>query len=367
MLQAHVAHITAVHPALDTRIFVKECVTLAAAGYKVSLLVLGGKSEHRSGVEIIGIPFEGSRWTRFIKGRRLLKQASLNLKAAVYHIHDPELLPLGLQLQRAGFKVIYDAHEDLPRQIAHKHYIPQFFKGLAAWMIERIENFYASRLSAIVTVTPHIVERFKHIHPLVVEVCNYPDRQDIQMTKTSWSGNKVCYIGGITEARGIRELLDALTHADVELILAGEVSPPQLLSELQQHPAWSKVDYRGFQDRNGVNHIMKESVAGLVTLRPHPGYMTAYPVKMFEYMAAGLPVIATMIPLWKGILERHEAGSCIDINNTSAYSSALEQFTSDEKAAEQMGMNGHCAVQMHYNWQQEAKTLLELYAKLLSH
>jgi glycosyltransferase involved in cell wall biosynthesis len=367
MQETPVVHITAVHPALDTRIFVKECATLAAAGYKVSLLVLGGKSERRNGVEIIGIPFKGSRWSRLVKGRKLLLQAARDLEGAVYHVHDPELLPLGLRLQREGHIVIYDAHEDLPRQIAHKHYIPAFLKGFAAWSIERVENFYASRLSAIVTVTPHIVARFQRIHSVVVEVCNYPDLKDIQMTKTAWSGNKVCYIGGITEARGIRELLDALTHADVQLILAGEVSPIQLLSELQQHPAWSKVDYRGFQDRAGVNEIMRESVAGLVTLRPHPGYMTAYPVKMFEYMAAGLPVIATLIPLWKGILERHEAGTCIDISNAPAYRRTLEQVTSDEKRAECMGMNGHRAVLSDYNWQKESKKLIELYTKLLSH
>jgi glycosyltransferase involved in cell wall biosynthesis len=356
-----VVHITSVHPALDTRIFVKECTTLARAGWEVKLLVLGGESSTKNGVEIIGIPFVGGRLKRFLQGPKLLLKKAKELDAAVYHIHDPELLPMANRLRREGHAVIYDAHEDLPRQVAHKHYIPHWLKSFATFCIERIENHYASRMSAIITVTPTIVERFQRIHNRVVEVCNYPDFEDIVLDNTERNTRTICYIGGVTEARGIRELLNALQFADARLILAGAFSPPELLDELQRHAAWSKVDYRGFLDRKGVNQAMKESVLGLVTLRPHPGYSFAYPVKMFEYMAAGLPVLATNIPLWQSILQEAQAGLTTDIYDAAGYGQAINDLLNDPSRAFNMGMSGRKAIEHRYNWTVEAKKMLDLY------
>jgi glycosyltransferase involved in cell wall biosynthesis len=317
-------------------------------------------------VNIIGIPFNGGRLERFWKGRKLLLAKAKELSANIYHIHDPELLPVALALRKMGWAVIYDAHEDLPRQLAHKHYIPNAFKAIAAWCIEGIENFYAKKCSAIVTVTPHIVQRFNRIHNQVVEVCNYPDLEDITQLKKSLSGKKMCYVGGITEARGIRELLNALELVNGELILAGHVAPSELLAELEQHPAWNKVDFRGFQNRQGVNEIYQQSDIGIVTLRPHPSYLTAYPVKMFEYMAAGLPVIATNIPLWKDILEQSNAGLCVEISNPSQYAQVINDLLASPSRAEQMGLSARKAVVDRFNWSHEAKKLLNLYENLIS-
>jgi glycosyltransferase involved in cell wall biosynthesis len=359
-----VVHITSVHPALDTRIFVKECSTLARANWEVKLLVLGAESITRNGVEIIGVPFSGGRIKRFIRGGRLLIERALELNAAVYHIHDPELLFLANQLIRKGKKVIYDAHEDLPRQVAHKHYIPGWLKGIASRCVEWLEDHYASRMSAIVSVTPTIVERFGKIHSNVVEVCNYPDFDDIAIDRQRSSSRNICYVGGVTEARGIRELLDALVYTDAKLILAGACSPSELLEELKTHRAWSKVDYRGFLDRDGVNQVMRESMVGLVTLRPHPGYSTAYPVKMFEYMAAGLPVLATNIPLWKAILEEAGAGYTVDINQSQVYGQCIDAFLNDPQASLKMGLAGRQAAELRFNWANESKKLLDLYNRL---
>lgn len=366
MNNRRVVHITSVHPALDTRIFVKECSTLARSGWEVKLLVLGGESMQKNHVDIIGIPFSGSRLQRLRKGRQLLLHKALECDASVYHIHDPELLPLAYRLRRKGYRVIYDAHEDLPRQVAHKHYIPRWLKSIAAKCVEYVEDYYASKMSAIITVTPTIVKRFQRIHPHVVEVCNYPDFEDISMDLAQRQSRTVCYVGGITEARGIRELLDAMQYTDARLILAGAFSPPSLKDEIQNHPAWSKVDYRGFLDRDGVNQVMRESMIGLVTLRPNPSYSLAYPVKMFEYMAAGLAVLGTNIPLWKSILEEANAGKTVDIDDPASYAQAINAMINDPALTAQMGQSGRKAIEQRFNWNVEAKKMLDLYNRLMA-
>jgi glycosyltransferase involved in cell wall biosynthesis len=365
MNPVHVCHITSVHPAHDTRIFIKECASLAQAGFHVSLLVLGGTSERLRNVDIIGIPFQGGRLARIVRGQRLLMQAALQLKAQIFHFHDPELLPLGYRLKKAGAQVIYDAHEDLPRQIGHKHYIPFWCKKMVSGIVETLENYFASRMSAIVTVTPTIVRRFMSIHPLVVEICNYPDLADIQSVDQQSHGNKLCYIGGITEARGIKQLMDAIQGLPTTLILAGAFSPPALKSEMEQHPAWNQVDYRGFVDREGVNQILKEACIGLVTLQPNESYQVAYPVKMFEYMAAGLAVVATDIPLWKEILDQHEAGVVVDIFNRASYATNLNKLLDDKPGTFRMGQNGKKATLEIFNWKHEADKLIQLYQLLI--
>jgi len=111
-----VCHITTVHPAKDVRIFYKECVSLAKAGFEVTLLVLNGVSEQVNGVNIVGIqhPFKG-RIDRIRNAPHIALIAAIKIDADIYHFHDPEFLRVALQLKKTGKKVIYDVHEDVPR------------------------------------------------------------------------------------------------------------------------------------------------------------------------------------------------------------------------------------------------------------
>jgi glycosyltransferase involved in cell wall biosynthesis len=128
-------------------------------------------------------------------------------------------------------------------------------------------------------------------------------------------------------------------------------------------PGWRQVDYRGFLDRSELRVTMGQSIAGLVTLWPVPGYIDAKPTKMFEYMAAGLAVIASDFPLWRQILEDAGAGICVDPRSPSAIAEAIGRLTDSPGEAERMGQRGREAVLGRYNWENEAKTMLQLYAR----
>ena len=160
-----VCHITTVHPAKDVRIFYKECVSLANAGFDVTLLVLNGVSEQAQGVNIIGIqhPFKG-RIDRIRNAPQIALIAAKKVDAAIYHFHDPEFLRVALQLKKIGKKVIYDVHEDVPRQILAKYWIPPILRQLTSFVFEKFENYVASRLDNIVTATPFIKNRFLAIN-----------------------------------------------------------------------------------------------------------------------------------------------------------------------------------------------------------
>jgi glycosyltransferase involved in cell wall biosynthesis len=290
-----------------------------------------------------------------------------NVNPNIYHFHDPELLPFGLLLSWTGKHVIYDAHEDLPRQILSKYWIPLPLRKVVSVVAERVENFIARRVSGVVAATPHIAARFSLLNSRTVDINNYPlpDELAPPITPTVKKA-QVCYVGGISRIRGIRQLVEALQYApEIKLVLCGRFSEPDLRAELEALPGWSRVDYLGQVDRGELQQIMAESLAGIVTFLPLPNHTDAQPNKMFEYMSAGLPVIASNFPLWREIVDGARAGLCVDPESPTAIAAAIMKLRGDADLAEQFGVNARTAVLTRFNWPVEAQKLIKFYEELL--
>jgi glycosyltransferase involved in cell wall biosynthesis len=367
-------HLTSVHNPSDVRVFVKECLTLANAGYQVVLVAAGGEERVVDGVQIRAVPKPKSRLERVTKTAWMVYRVALREKSDVYHFHDPELIPIGLLLGLKGKRVVYDVHEDVPRQIFSKHYIPKWLRGFVGGAVELMEIFTARRLSALVTATPYISSRFEHLNPCVVTVQNFPLLNELASKTTGlpWERREraVAYVGGMTVPRGIREMVTAFSllpeHYAAELHLAGSYTPGILHEELVKLPGWERVQELGFLDRDGVRQALGKVRAGLVLFHPEPNHINAYPNKMFEYMAAGIPVVASDFSLWREIVESAGSGLLVDPLDPRAIADAVRYLLDNPKEAEEMGRNGRRAVEERYNWGSEERKLLNLYEELLS-
>jgi glycosyltransferase involved in cell wall biosynthesis len=353
---------------MDVRIFVKECRSLAAAGFRVSLVVAGASDQIIDGVSIYGVPAARGRLSRIFSTVDAVVSRALALKADAYHLHDPELLRCAGKLLRSGAKVVYDAHEDLPKQLLAKSYIPSLLRKSLSSAVKLLEKRYAAKLSGIVCATPIIANRYKAYQPNTISLCNYPSLEDMPLP-VDWSqkSNEVCYIGGIFKTRGAVEMVKAMTDLQVvKLNLAGSYSPEILRSELLQLPGWSQVNELGFLDRNGIRAVLSRSKVGLVVLHPTDSYLEALPVKLFEYMAAGLPVIASDFPILKDIVERHHCGICVNPKDPIAIAAAIDYLLSNPGEAAEMGQRGRRAVEQDYSWNSQSNLLIDFYTKLLS-
>jgi glycosyltransferase involved in cell wall biosynthesis len=364
-----IVHLTSAHPRYDARIFLKECRTLAES-HDVALIVADGKGdEFLEGVRIIDVGKPRGRMDRMMGTVGKVLSRAIALDADAYHLHDPELLRIAGRLrgQRRRRFVIFDAHEDLPRQIMSKQWLPRFTRPAVSKVSEIVEEYVVSKLSGVVTATPHIAQRFSKCNGNVVDVNNYPMLGELgpAADEPSRPGRQVCYIGGLTRARGIEAVVRALPLVpDVKLVLCGSFQESSFEGEMRALPGWSQVDYKGHVGRAEVRRVLAESMAGIVTLLPTPAYLDSLPVKMFEYMSAELAVIASDFPLWRDIIHGAGAGVCVDPHSPEAIAGAIRGMVDDPAMAERMGRSGSAAVREKYNWTNEAGKLCGFYADL---
>lgn len=365
-----VVHLTSAHPRDDIRVFLKECRSLAAHGHDVVLVVAdGGGDEVRDGVNIADVGRSAGRLDRMFKATWRVLRKAVALDADVYHLHDPELLPVGLALKRRGKKVVFDAHEDVPKQILGKHYLPPWGRRILSWCFGHFEKYACARFDGVVTATPYIRDKFLPINPRSVDINNFPMIGELGCA-VSWQdkADEVCYVGSIAQIRGVKELVRAMesTCAPVRLNLVGGFAETAVEAEVWTYPGWSQVNALGVQNRLGVREVLRRSVAGMVTLHPVSNYLDALPIKMFEYMSAGIPVIASDFDLWRTIIEESRCGLCVDPMDPAAIASAIDYLVAHRDEAEKMGESGRQAVLSRYNWALEEGKLIEFYDRILS-
>lgn len=364
-----VCHLTSVHPRTDTRIFLKECRSLAKAGYEISLIVADGKGDElRDGVRIFDVRASIGRLDRIRNATKRVFKKAVEVDALIYHFHDPELMTVGLGLKRLGKRVIFDSHEDVPQQLLNKPYLNKPTLWLLSKAFALFESHVCRRLNGVIAATPAIRDKFQSINPITADINNFPLLGEL-LTNLSWDSKRaeVCYVGGIAQIRGAQEVCRAmgLLKSSAKLNLCGKFSNVQLEMAVKALPGWERVVPHGYVNREGVREILSRSMAGIVTFHPLPNHIDAQPNKMFEYMSAGIPVIASDFPLWREIIEGNQCGLLVDPLNPEAIAEAIDYLVTHPLEAQQMGANGRKAVEAKYNWDVEERKLWAFYERTL--
>lgn len=363
---------TSGHRSDDVRIFHKECVSLAKAGYDV-FLVAQGESYEKDGVHVVGVEKQtGSRLSRMLFTTKNVYKAALSIDADIYHIHDPELLMYATRLINKEKKVIFDSHENYPAQILHKEYLPKPMRLFIAFIYQNYEKYILKRINAVVIPCKfggHNI--FENIAKETVYIDNLPILSNIFDSNQKLSYPQVpsiCYVGGLTYSRGITHLIKASYGAGVKLILCGNFNPIEYHSQLMELPEYECVDYRGFLNRDQVVDVYRESLIGMCTILNVGQYNKGdnFATKVYEYMSMGLPVIITDSPYARKVMEEYGFGICVQPDNVEEIASAIRYLLDNPDIAKQMGENGRRAVLDKFNWGIEEKKLIKLYDDLFS-
>jgi glycosyltransferase involved in cell wall biosynthesis len=369
MKRIKVVHLTTAHPAFDVRIFHKECRSLARAGYDVVVVAPHTRDALVRGIGVRALAPPASRWIRWVRTIMQAYAAVTAERPDICHLHDPELIVCGWLLQHHGIRIVYDAHEDLPRQTMTKAWIPLWMRPGIGLMAALVEAAAARGFDGIVTATPAIARRFPRRKTVTVH--NYPlwpTSSGDEPAPMAARPTRVIYAGAISRQRGIHQMLQAMSllSADIgaELILAGEFKPGTLRAAVSNEPGWRRARYVGMCTHEQILRLLLGSRIGIATLLPTPSHLDAKPVKLFEYMAAGLPVVASHFPLWRRIVGNARCGLVVDPRDPAAIADAIRWLLEHADEAEAMGKRGQRAVARQYHWTREERILLGLYRRI---
>ncbi len=373
-----IVHVTSVHRPRDVRIFEKQCRSLADSGHQVTLIATGDEvhGELRSveqGVQLRLLPRPQGRLERVTKTMWQVYRAVRSVPADLYHFHDPELLPVAWWLQRMGYVVVYDMHENVPLDIRTKQWLPAFLRPIVAALTHQMERLVLRRMPVVFAE-----ESYGRAYPWVNKsqvVLNMPRLESLPApARPNRSPPHVAYIGAVAPDRGSLVILDALAElsrhgVDVGMECVGPASPASHAKELAARArslGLQHVHFRGYQPGPIGWQMIAGCQIGLALLHPVPNFVDSYPTKMFEYMAMGMPVIVSNFPLYQQIVEQTACGLCVDPTSVGEIASAIEQLIADPAAAQQMGRRGRLAVENRYQWSEQYHKLEQFYEQLVS-
>jgi glycosyltransferase involved in cell wall biosynthesis len=298
------------------------------------------------------------------------------LRPTVLHAHDSNaLVPVALAARRLRVPFVYDAHElwlGRPRRERSRIYfaLGQLYYGI-------VERLTVPRAAATITVSPPIVDHLRDRYRLraVSLVPNYPDvtgdvaRRELRDLPGGEAIDPeapvVLYLGGRMAGRGLEQLVDAIgLMPSVQLVLLGSgVLDAELLSRaartgarvcLLAPVASAEVEAYAASADLGVNAIVGSSLNDRYSL----------PNKLFQYMAAGLPVVTSDLPHVREIVEGARCGLVADTTRPEAIAEAIGRILADRDEVAAMGARGRAAVRDRYGWSRAAAVLRGVYAGL---
>lgn len=371
-MNLHVAHVTSVHSISDNRITRKECRASVRKGHRVSWVGPGKQSEldhgGEPGVTVVRTKFANGRLRRAIFGSARILRELRSLEPDIVHGHDPELLP-ALVLYRAlnpRAVVVYDAHEKLAGQIAGKPYVPRQLVPIVSKLSGAAIEVLTGKIDGVVCATVPIEATIRNPRTCVVQNFPWSEPGGSFSKELSWAERPkvACYVGGLTEERGLSNMISAvrISKSIDRLLLAGPAST-EAMNVIENNADF--VDYRGRVDPNLVPSLIGECFVGLAMLQPVPNYVDSQPTKVFEYMANGIPFIASDFDYWKSLFGTYDCGLFVRPQDPEKLASAMDQLALNYEAAGEMGERGQRAFRDHFTFDGQAELLNEFYTMLV--
>jgi glycosyltransferase involved in cell wall biosynthesis len=367
-MKSKIGVLTTAHDAFDVRIFYKECRSLVEAGYEVYLIANHDKEETVHGVRIIPINTSKSRMHRFlVKGWTVLWKA-IKLKAEVYHFHDPDLIPYGLILKLLGKKIIYDVHEDVPKDILSKEWLGNIrVRKVVSSLFGLFIKFSTLLIDRIIAATPSISKSFPEAKTIVLGNAPAMTRIDkIKGETVTKTRIAVVYAGALTKIRGIKEVIEAVGRLDnmVELWLLGWWEDRSYEQECKSLSGWRYVRYFGVMTLENTYSIMKQADIGIVNDFPVPNYIESHPNKAYEYLTCRLPIVMSDFAYWKDIFG--ECAVFVNPMDPKDIAEKIKNLVENPECRKKLAWEGRRMIENKYSWESESKKLIELYKSLLN-
>ncbi len=372
------------HGLLDDRIYKKEGITLQNNGYEVIHIGYADKGKKyttKDGIQIIQI----ERIKRNNSLKSLIKsfkqswmndifEEAKNLKAEIYHLQDVELCRLAIKLKKLAHrpKVIYDAHEPYPENLkdysrfASKSKI--LFRDIPAVCAEKK---ILKKVDLLIATEENVGARFLKNNPNSVIIHNY----SFFNPENEFHSEKeydLIYCGGLSEIKGIDLIIESIVSAKkrgifTSAVFVGRYTTLTLEEKInriiEENNIQDLVTFTGEISIEEIEFYYRKSKIGLCIFPVDRSNQLILPIKLFEYMSFGLPLIGSNFGHIKKIIEENDAGITVDPYNQEEIIAAISTLLNENQYENYFKRNTN-AVNNKYLWKHEEPKLLAAYKRL---
>ncbi len=375
--------LTTGHRPDDDRIYFKEILSLLTKYPQVHLVApvkAGETYALGSGVVLHPLVRRRGVWGRL---RTLVAAAAeaIRLKPDVCHFHDLDFVVLAPWVRwRSGARMVYDAHEVYPESMLISPNIPVFLRPLAAWIVDRVEKTCAKSCALIVTADPPNTESFARTGVPAITLFNYPrlslfvpDPLRVEVLRRDFAGRRVLiYQGTMSRDRGLFHMLEGIRRLKddvpaVLLLLVG-LNDARLRAEadddIRRYGLGDHVRILPWVPHADMANHMALAEIGLVPWQPSEKNKKNIPIKVFEYMACGIPLLVADLPSITHYIAESGAGVVYDSTDASVFFLAARRMLENAPDRKAMAKAGLEAVARWWNWGEMEKALIAGYESL---
>jgi len=375
-----VAHVTSIHSDFNSRIW-KYATSLVDTGCEVHLVCPWNVAEGVGAAGVYFHPFkrvEARAQRPFLIPVRLLRRLLPLLRHVdLVHFHDIDILPWMAMLSRR-IPIVYDIHENYPEEMLVREWIPRPIRVFLYHVVHWTERWLAGMIGNVVLVVPAQESRFTGGGLRQIAVRNYAAETDFAGICTDEYLTRpdcVIFTGGNYEENGSLLLLEIASRLkalrpEVRFLVRDLFANPRFrrtFLEIRQNKGLEEY-VELFKDvpPPEMKDLLNQATIGISpNLRVRKQEM-ALPQKLFEYMAAGLPIVCSDLPYVKDILTKHQVGLLAQPEDPESFVRAIIQLVDDRTFGCEMGVRGREAFVCSYAWKSQIPPLLHFYRLLLN-
>jgi glycosyltransferase involved in cell wall biosynthesis len=374
--QIDVCFLSSAHPVDDKRVFQKEARSLAEAGWSVVHLAPGttNSSWEEHGVLLRTYPAGAGKTGRLRRLGKLYRLAR-GTGARAYHCNEVDSWAVGLLLKRRATRIVFDAHEHYPPSVVR--WLPAPMHTVGAGAVRILLQLMGLLTDRIVLAKASISDDYSKSAARQVIVRNatratgtpdpIPDVETVPL--------RLVHTGLFSRARGSIVLADALGKVtaaghEVEVVVIGRFnddSEPEFDAMTAALGVKDRVIKLGWLSYDDAFDALQTAHVGLVLFTKHEeNNARAMPHKMFDYMLAGLAVVAqSCAPEVSEILDDAGCAVLVDADSPEDVASAIAKLAQDRALTADLGARGRRAAIERYSWEREAEELKSMYQELL--